>query len=80
MKAEITYTQDRRYRKGVRVEVAVRNDRGDLAYALDVHGRHSQREASMIGRGIGTGYESYSEDWGTIEVSDMPPTITTLED
>jgi hypothetical protein len=79
MKAEITYTQDRRYKKGVRVEVAVRDD-GALVYALDVHGRHSQREASMIGRGIGMRYESFSEDWGTIEVSDMPPAIETIGD
>ena len=79
MKANITYTQDRRYTKGVRVEVVV-TDGDAIAYTLDVHGRHSQREASMIGRSIGAGYDSYSEDWGTIEVSDVPPAIVTVQD
>ena len=80
MKAQITYTQDKRYTKPIRIEVVVVNDQGAVAYTMDVHNRYKQRDASIIGRCIGSRYDGFSEDWGTIEVSNEPPKITTLED
>lgn len=78
MKAYITYTQDRRYNKPVRIHVRVIG--GDVEYELEVHRRFSQRDASIIARDIGGRYDSFSEDWGTIEVSDTPPRIETIGD
>lgn len=65
-------------RKPIRIEATVSG--GDLSYVLECHGRFkNQREASYVGRDIAARYDSYTEKWGRIAVSDEPPEIVTID-
>ena len=74
------YYSTKHPRKPIRLEVTLVDDAGEELAVLDVHGRFAtQREASEIGRTIGSQFDGYTENYGRITVESVPPQIETVD-